>query len=60
MKLREEYNEKQQQIRIQIIKIMDKIDKHQNNQTQDSKNWGYLGDLEFVNERLTEINRFLK
>ena len=60
MKLQEKYNQKQEEIRHQLLILMDKMDKHQKGQTQDSRNWGYFGDLEFVNDKLTEINRFLK
>jgi len=60
MRLQESYNEKQEQIRHQLLQIMDKIDKHQTSQLHDSRNWGYFGDLEFVNDKLSEINRFLK
>jgi hypothetical protein len=43
-----------------LEEITKKIKKHVLAQAKDSKNWGYVGDMQHVKENLEEINTFLK
>lgn len=58
--LNEKYEEKQKIISDQISVLQMKLKKHQSEQKQNPRNWANLGDLEFVHEKLGQINEFLQ
>lgn len=60
MALQHQYDNIQVEIRQQLKLLVKKLDKHQVNQKQNPKNWGYLGDLQYINEKLTLIHEFFK
>ena len=60
MKTQINYEERNIQINknLDILKL--KLKKHKSNFKNKPTNWGYVGDLEFVLNKLIEINQFLK
>jgi hypothetical protein len=58
--LKQQYNEKQESIRHQLLMLMDKIDNHQEKQKSRDFDWSLLRDLDFVDEKLNVINKFIK
>lgn len=58
--LQQQYDSKQKTIRKEIEILIEKLDKHQKKQNQNSTNWSYPGDLSNIEEKIKEINRFLR
>lgn len=49
------YQELREEILLNLELLRKKLDKHQEEFTSDSKNWGFVGDLSLWNEKLREI-----
>lgn len=50
-----QYNKLREEVLKNLHLIEKKLDEHQRDFQQDSKNWGFVGDLSLWNERLKEI-----
>lgn len=44
--------------KIELLKL--KIKRHSEKQSFETHNWGYVGDLGYVNEKIDEVTNFLK
>lgn len=53
------YNKTKQEISVKIKALVDLIEANSKMQSQDSKNWGYVGSLNLVRNDLDEIINFL-
>jgi hypothetical protein len=48
----------QLETKIELLKV--KVKRHSEKQFTESYNWGYVGELEYVNEKIDEVTNFLK
>jgi len=53
------YNELMIKLEKDLILLNDKLKKHQSDFNKNPTNWGYVGDLGFVSERIDEVHKFL-
>lgn len=60
MKAQINYEEHNIQINKNLDILKEKLKKHKSKFKNNPTNWGYVGDLEFVLNKLIEINQFLK
>ena len=56
----ERYSYHSEEIEKNLKQLKKKLKKHQSDFKKEPKNWGYVGDLAYINERLTELNGFIK
>ena len=54
------YKEKTEEIEKKIKLLEEKLIKHKSDFEENSGNWGYIGDVSYINEKLDEIVSFLK
>ncbi len=55
-----EYQNILNQLEIKIELLKEKIKKHSEKQSLEPHNWGYFGELIYVNEKIDEVTNFLK
>lgn len=60
MTAQEKYNERQQSISELMKQMQELLKAHTKEQKQNPKNWGYAGELGYVEEQLQELVDFLK
>lgn len=56
----EVYQEKQTAVRRLLLDLVNMADAHRRRQLQEPNDWGYVGDLAHVEERLKEVVGFLR
>ncbi len=54
------YNKHQLEVNSKIDILKDKLKKHQSQFEENNSNWGYVGDIDYINNKLNEILEFLK
>jgi hypothetical protein len=59
MKASKRYNELRIKLENDLIFLNEKLKKHQTDFNQDPTNWGYVGDIGYVSEKIDEILKFL-
>ncbi|WP_281635758.1 hypothetical protein [Flavobacterium marginilacus] len=59
MKASKRYNELIIKLETDLILLNEKFKKHQKDFNQDTTNWGYVGELGFVSEKIDEVLKFL-
>lgn len=60
MDIKKRYSEKNKEIEKKISLLSKKIKAHKIQFKEDSTNWGYVGDLSYVNEKIEDVLSFLK
>lgn len=60
MDLKSKYDSKTKEVEQQLQQIKLTIKKHNQNFKQEPNNWGYLGDLGYVSDKLNEIIQFVR
>ena len=58
--LKTKYQSKNKEIQKKVSSLMKKLETHQQGFNKDNVNWGYLGDLCYINDKLDEVLSFLK
>lgn len=53
------YNELKTKIEKDLIILTGKLEKHQISFEKNKTNWGFIGDLEYVSNKLNEITGFM-
>jgi hypothetical protein len=56
----ERYSFHSDEIEKNLNQLKKKLKKHQSDFKREQTNWGYVGDLTYINERLAELNSFIK
>ena len=56
----ERYSYHSEEIEKNLNQLKKKLKKHQSDFKKEQTNWGFIGDLAYVNEKLVEINAFLR
>jgi len=56
----ERYSYHSEEIEKNLKQLKKKLKKHQSDFKREQTNWGYVGDLTYINERLAELNGFIK
>jgi hypothetical protein len=56
----ERYSYHSEEIEKNLKQLKKKLKKHQSDFKREQTNWGYVGDLTYINERLAELNSFIK
>jgi hypothetical protein len=56
----ERYSYHSEEIEKNLNQLKKKLKKHQSDFKREQTNWGYVGDLTYINERLAELNSFIK
>jgi hypothetical protein len=51
----EEYDKAHDQVRQKVAELNRRLSDHSTKQTKDTKNWGYVGDMQCLNSELDEI-----
>lgn len=59
MKTSKRYNELMIKLENDLILLNEKLKKHQSNFNKYPTNWGYVGDLGYVSEKIDEVLKFL-
>ena len=59
MTLKETYQKREESIRDTLNLLKSKIKRHRDDFERHSNNWGYVGDLSYIEKSLKEINEFL-
>lgn len=59
MKASKRYNELRIKLENDLIVLNEKLKKHQGDFNENPMNWGYVGDIGYVSERIDEILKFL-
>ncbi len=54
------YKQHQLEINTKIDLLKDKLKKHNIEFEENNSNWGYIGDIDYINNKLNEILEFLK
>ena len=54
------YKELKDKIENNLVNLNQKLRKHQKDFEQNPTNWGFVGDIEYINNKLDEITDFLK
>jgi hypothetical protein len=60
MDLQTKYESKTKEVEQQLQQIKLTIKKHNRKFKQEPNNWGYLGDLGYVSDKLNEIIQFIR
>lgn len=58
--LNDKYQSKNKEIQKKISVLMNKLETHKKEFNKNPVNWGYLGDLGYINDRLDEVLSFIK
>jgi hypothetical protein len=58
--IKKKYKGKANEIDQKIKLLQEKLEKHKIDFEINSTNWGYIGDLSYINEKLDEVVSFLK
>ncbi len=53
------YKENREEIEKYLLILKEKLENHQSGFQKEPNNWGYIGDLSYVRERLEEICDFI-
>ena len=53
------YYELKTKIEKDLTILNQKLEKHQNSFEKNKSNWGYVGDLEYISKKISEITRFI-
>ena len=53
------YYELKTKIEKDLTILNQKLEKHQNSFEMNKSNWGYVGDLEYINKKISEITSFI-
>ena len=53
------YKENREEIERFLLILKEKLEKHNSNFQENPKNWGYVGDLSYIKEKLEEITNFI-
>jgi hypothetical protein len=56
----EQYSYHSEEIEKNLKLLQKKLKKHKSGFKENPKNWGYVGDLTYIKEKLVEINAFLR
>jgi hypothetical protein len=56
----ERYSYHSEEIEKNLKLLQKKLKKHKSGFKREQTNWGYVGDLTYINERLAELNSFIK
>lgn len=59
MKASSKYNELMIKLENDLVLLNEILEKHQTDFNQDSTNWGYIGELGYVSEKIDEVMKFL-
>ena len=59
MEAKIEYEEKQAEIKNELVILNDKLKNHKKIYSKDKTNWGYIGDLGYIISHLKELNKFI-
>ena len=54
------YKELKDKVENNLVLLNQKLRRHQKDFEQNPTNWGFVGDIEYINSRLNEISEFLK
>lgn len=54
------YNKHQEEIKSKIDLLTEKLKQHKTQFENNTSNWGFVGDIEYVSNNLDEILKFLK
>lgn len=52
------YNKHQLEVNSKIDILKDKLKKHQSQFEENNSNWGYIGEIDYINKKLDEILEF--
>ena len=52
------YNKHQLEVNIKIDILKVKLKKHKSQFEENNSNWGYIGDIDYINKKLDEILEF--
>ncbi len=54
------YNENREEIEKLLLILKEKLEEHNSKFQENTKNWGYVGDLSYIKEKLEEVSRFIQ
>lgn len=54
------YNKHQEEIKSKIDLLTEKLKQHKTQFENNTSNWGFIGDIEYVNKSIDEILNFIK
>ena len=54
------YKDRKKEVEVMLVKIGIALKKHAKGQAKKSKDWGYVGDLNNILWKLTDVNKFLR
>lgn len=54
------YKEFKDKVENNLVILKQKLQKHQEDFKKNPTNWGFVGDIEYINNKLDEITEFLK
>jgi hypothetical protein len=60
MEANKQYQNILNQLETKIELLKEKIKRHSEKQSLETYNWGYVGDLGYVNDKIDEVTNFLK
>jgi hypothetical protein len=60
IELQKQYSSARQEIEEKILTLQVRLAQHHGQQSVYPKNWGYVGDLNYVNSKLAELLEFFK
>lgn len=60
MDIKTRYNKNSEEINEKIKLLKEKLKKHNKGFQNNQVNWGYVGDLHYINEKLGEVLTFIK
>ena len=60
MNTESKYKELKDKVENNLVRIKQKLRKHQEDFKQKPTNWGFVGDIEYISNKLDEITEFLK
>ena len=60
MNAQTKYTELMNKLENDLILLNEKLKKHQTSFNQEPSNWGYVGELGFVSEKIDEVLNFIK
>lgn len=54
------YNKHQEEIESKIDLLTEKLKKHKTQFENNTSNWGFVGDIDYINKKLDEILTFIR
>lgn len=54
------YNKHQEEIKSKIDLLTEKLKKHKTQFENNTSNWGFVGDIDYINKKLDEILTFIR